>query len=298
MYKYDDILYDNGEYMGRFEDCIDIVKFREGLKFVSLATGISISVIDPLGNVIIYPMNESSFCVEARKDKDVAEKCVNCIVHSAIAAAKKKGTEFFKCPYGLLEFVVPVFINGEYVAAVCGGEVVADGIDKSANYSYPQEKYDEKLQLHYENLRHITSDRYFAATQLIEMLVTNLYSIDAMLKIAGNNLDTSKVDPRIKDAVEYIHNNYASKITVALLADKCCLSENYFSKMFSRAMKTSATDYVLNYRIQKAKEYLAQSNFKVNKIAELVGFEDPAYFHRIFKKYTGTTPSGFRNFGK
>lgn len=63
MYKYDDILYDNGEYMGRFEDCIDIVKFREGLKFVSLATGISISVIDPLGNVIIYPMNESSFCV-------------------------------------------------------------------------------------------------------------------------------------------------------------------------------------------------------------------------------------------
>lgn len=72
----------------RFEEFIEIDKFRKALGYVSRATGMAFSVLDPLGNVIIYPMNESDFCKEVRKDPKVAAKCVDCIVHSAINAAK------------------------------------------------------------------------------------------------------------------------------------------------------------------------------------------------------------------
>lgn len=123
----------------RFEEFIEIDKFRKALGYVSRATGMAFSVLDPLGNVIIYPMNESDFCKEARKDSKVTAQCVDCIVHSAIAAAKSKRTHFFKCQYGLLEFVVPIFINGEYVSAVCGGEVRTD-IDDAVDYTSIRKK--------------------------------------------------------------------------------------------------------------------------------------------------------------
>jgi YesN/AraC family two-component response regulator len=193
-----------------------------------------------------------------------------------------------------LEFVVPIFINGEYVSAVCGGEVRTD-IRDCVDYVYPQEEFDEDLRVLYEGLRAVERERYFAATKLIEMMVNNLSSLDVMLKIAKTSADTRKVDERVKKAVEYIQQNYSKKISMAQLADLSCVSENYFSKLFVRVMKTSVSDYIASYRIEKSKEYLLQTDLKVSKISEMVGFEDPAYFHRVFKKYTGMTPHEFRD---
>lgn len=79
---------------GRFEEFIDIDKFKKALQYAAQATGIAFSVLDPLGNTIIKPINEAEFCIAARQNKAVCDKCVDCIVHSAIAAAKSKRTHF------------------------------------------------------------------------------------------------------------------------------------------------------------------------------------------------------------
>lgn len=278
----------------RFEEFIEIDKFRKALGYVSRATGLAFAMLDPLGNIIIPPMNESEFCVEARKDRNVASICVDCIIHSAIAAAKSKKTNFFKCQYGILEFVVPIFINGEYVSAICGGEVRTD-IDDVVDYVYPQQDFDPALQKYYDELRLVEKDRYFAATKLIEMMVNNLSSLDLVMIIAKNNVDSDRVDSRVRVAVDFINDNYASKITLAQLAEMSYVSENYFSKLFMRVMKQNVTDYITSCRIEKAKEFLLQTDIKIGKISEMVGFEDPAYFHRMFKKYTGMTPNKFRS---
>lgn len=278
----------------RFEEFIEIDKFRKVLNYVSRATGLAFAMLDPLGNIIIPPMNESEFCVAARKDPNVASKCVDCIIHSAIAAAKSKKTNFFKCQYGILEFVVPIFINGEYVSAICGGEVRTD-IDDVVDYVYPYQDFDPALQKYYDEFRVVEKDRYFAATKLIEMIVNNLSNLDLVMKIAKNNVDSERVDSRVRVAVKFINENYASKITLAQLAEMSYVSENYFSKLFMRAMKQNVTDYITSCRIEKAKEFLLQTDIKIGKIAEMVGVEDPAYFHRMFKKYTGMTPNNFRS---
>ena len=59
------------------------------------------------------------------------------------------------------------------------------------------------------------------------------------------------------------------------------------------------TNYMLNYRINKAKEFLlAPNSGKIFEIAKAVGFNDTSYFNRTFKKHTGYTPNEFQRLNK
>lgn len=89
-------------------------------------------------------------------------------------------------------------------------------------------------------------------------MVNNLSSLDMMMKITKGNVNTEKVDSRVKTAVDYIHENYASKITLAQLAEMSYVSENYFSKLFMRVMKQNVTDYIANYRIEKQRSIFSR----------------------------------------
>lgn len=110
-------------------------------------------------------------------------------------------------------------------------------IDDVVDYVYPQQDFDPALQKYYDELRLVEKDRYFAATKLVEMMVNNLSSLDLVMKIAKNNVDSDRVDSRVRVAVDFINDNYASKITLAQLAEMSYVSENYFSKLFMRVMK-------------------------------------------------------------
>lgn len=54
------------------------------------------------------------------------------------------------------------------------------------------------------------------------------------------------------------------------------------------------TEYISDYRINKAKELLRDTNIKISGVAEKVGFSDAAYFYRVFKKSVGVTPAQYR----
>lgn len=96
-------------------------------------------------------------------------------------------------------------------------------------------------------------------------------------------------------AKQYIQARYADELSLKSVADHLGLSPNYFSRMFSKATNMTFIDYVIELRIEKAKELLKHSNLKVGEISELTGYDNPHYFSRIFKKVTGYTPSEFKS---
>jgi len=94
---------------------------------------------------------------------------------------------------------------------------------------------------------------------------------------------------------EYIDENYSRPdITIYTLADKVNLSPNYVRLIFKEIYNISPSDYLLEVRMNKAKELLIQTDYTVKKIAELVGFSDNRYFYITFKRYTGKTAEEFR----
>ena len=98
----------------------------------------------------------------------------------------------------------------------------------------------------------------------------------------------------IGEVLQYISQNYHMALTTADLAQQFHLNEYYFCNLFKSQTGQSPISYINRYRIDKAMVLLKNSNLNITEIAASVGFENPNYFSRTFRQYTGTTPRAFK----
>ncbi|GBF73435.1 AraC family transcriptional regulator [Paenibacillus sp. 598K] len=99
----------------------------------------------------------------------------------------------------------------------------------------------------------------------------------------------------IDQVLEYIHDNYMrSDLSLNLLADQFGLSVSYISKQFKEQQECNFIDYLMEYRMEKARHLLQSSDAKIREVSERLGYTNVNSFVRIFKKSTGMTPTEFR----
>lgn len=100
----------------------------------------------------------------------------------------------------------------------------------------------------------------------------------------------------IEQVMRYIQLNYGnSELSLNALSDEFRMSVSHLSKMFKDYTGGNFIDYLMEIRIEKSKERLAETSDKVRDIAESVGYTNVNSFTRIFKKFTGLTPSEYRD---
>jgi YesN/AraC family two-component response regulator len=97
----------------------------------------------------------------------------------------------------------------------------------------------------------------------------------------------------VEAALKAIRTEYAKSINLESVADRVALSPHRLSRLFVEETGRGFSDYLIDYRIQKAKELLATGQVAVKEVSFSVGYQDPNYFSRLFKKATGKTPSEF-----
>ena len=98
-----------------------------------------------------------------------------------------------------------------------------------------------------------------------------------------------------KQAVAYLQQNYALPLKRWEIAEGVGASEDYLSRVFSRELGISPWDYLNRYRILRAKELLRATYESIGSVASKVGFPDPAYFSRVFRRITGSSPKAYRD---
>ncbi|MFD1772459.1 response regulator [Paenibacillus rhizophilus] len=97
---------------------------------------------------------------------------------------------------------------------------------------------------------------------------------------------------RIKN---YIDDNFFNDIHLTMFSEQYYLSKEYLSRLFKERFGFGIYEYVLKVRMDKAKEMLDDPAIKIQLISSKVGFNDNAYFSKAFKKYSGLSPSEYRN---
>ncbi len=93
---------------------------------------------------------------------------------------------------------------------------------------------------------------------------------------------------------DYLDENYASRITLDMLAERFYINKFYLTRIFKEQFGESVTGYVLQVRITKAKQSLRFTDKPIEEIAHECGMHDANYFSRIFKKVEGVTPGEYR----
>ena len=102
-----------------------------------------------------------------------------------------------------------------------------------------------------------------------------------------------------KDVIQEIQNficcHYAENISLNSLAEQFYLHPNYLSRLFKEKTGHNFVEYLTEIRMEKVKELLRSSNKKIIEICDMTGYDNPRYFSKVFKQYTGMTPREYRD---
>ena len=131
----------------------------------------------------------------------------------------------------------------------------------------------EELLVHYLELMFIM----FSRLQEKKQKSNNIFLMDEMDK-----------------AVAFFHSNYNHTISIEEYAGNHGMSVSWFIQNFKAYTSSTPTQYILSLRISNAQNLLESTPYNVTEIAEIVGYNNPLYFSRIFKKHCGLSPSEFR----
>lgn len=100
----------------------------------------------------------------------------------------------------------------------------------------------------------------------------------------------------VQAAAAFVEANYQnSELSITMMCGHLHISAGYFSSIFKKETKMTFVNYLLQLRMEKAKQYLRSTDWKTFEIAEQVGYSDPNYFSYSFKKYAGISPKQYRS---
>ncbi len=95
--------------------------------------------------------------------------------------------------------------------------------------------------------------------------------------------------------ISTVERSYSSpELKVEDVCNKLGISVPYFTNFFTETMEISPRQYIIKYRMEKAKEILKYGNLNIQEVAQYVGYDNAFYFSNSFRKYTGNMPSAYK----
>lgn len=126
----------------------------------------------------------------------------------------------------------------------------------------------------------------------MRLWITNYF--EWIYRYTSSKLGVTETDMIVK-AKRYIQDHYEdSTLSLGTVAAYVGLNEKYFTSRFSKEAGETFSTYLTEIRMQKAKEYLKSTDYKVYEIAEMVGYQSVEHFNRVFKKECKESPTQYR----
>ena len=113
---------------------------------------------------------------------------------------------------------------------------------------------------------------------------------DFILTIKNTCKETYEIDA----AISYMKENFHKDLSMAMVANHVSLNYSYFSFLFNQRTGKSFMDFLKELRIEKAKEFLRDTNWKINEVSQKAGFKNSKHFSRVFKAITGISPVEYK----
>lgn len=149
---------------------------------------------------------------------------------------------------------------------------------------------EEEIELVKEIIKIYQSNIEFMELLIQSRLANLFYNI--ILKYDYRKVDNK--NSHVINILDYIYNNYQNKITIDDISKNIGLCRTQITSLFKKHLSITISDFIINYRIEKAISLLHSDRLNITQIAQSVGFNSSAYFTQIFKKIYKMTPLDFK----
>ncbi len=130
--------------------------------------------------------------------------------------------------------------------------------------------------------------------ELLAMLLRQIFIIINRQLTKERTLKSDYLDTEMELALEYFNTNYNKDLNIEDYAASRGMSVSWFIRTFKQYTSTTPMQYIVTLRITNAQMLLETTNYNVTEIGNFVGYDNPLYFSRIFKKQKGFSPSEYR----
>ena len=146
-----------------------------------------------------------------------------------------------------------------------------------------------------ENIKTVSECKHMLAYAGIVQFEEALMGLILDIHNAINNqLDANRNRQKIKEAVDYIKQNYNKDLNMAVVSNHISMNYSLFSFSFKQYTGNNFVNYMKELRVAKAKELLADTDMKIIEISRKIGYDNEKHFMRIFKAECGVSPSEYR----
>jgi AraC-like DNA-binding protein len=217
--------------------------------------------------------------------QELRKKCIACDIDHFKKAEKRKSPLLYRCYNGLYEMILPLYIDEQIIGYLHFGQVRSeDSFEKiMQDCNLSAHSRTDLLKKAYRKMQIFPKEKLL----LISDLFTRISEI--ILKNHLVEIQKAKPDYYLK---KYINDNFSRRITIEMAARYIGLSTSYITHQFKKYNQCTFHQYLLNFRVNKASEFL--KNKTIEETAEACGFKNRYHFSKIFKKYTGLTPKQFK----
>jgi AraC-like DNA-binding protein len=241
--------------------------------------------------------HENTFCGLIATNASACAACLEAQRELRCRLGRKLAPQEICCFAGMTELAVPVVVGGEHVATLVGGEVFQG---KPARQQFNRVARQLRKWGIDDRLRHIerayfytpvVSEKQFqGAVRLLMMLATQLAESATRYLVAARTYEPLSV----RQAKNFVYAHADEQVTLRQIADHVHLSKHYFCKIFKQATKITFTEFVARVRVENAKKLLANPRWRMAEVADNTGFYSISQFNRVFRRYAGNSPTGYR----
>lgn len=208
------------------------------------------------------------------------------------------------CHAGVYELVVPILLNEELLGSINvsyyrGDREISRRLRERCFRNASASAQKRAASLFSKSIR-FANDKVSGLesqiTMLADFLAANYGRLQlsmAQSPIPSASIKTNK-EIILNAAMKYIKLNFASQLTVGMIAQAAGCSESYISRLFSRQLRVNVKTYVNRIRIEHSKKQLAATLDKISLIALDSGFTNPNYYSKVFSDLLGISPSEYR----
>lgn len=132
-------------------------------------------------------------------------------------------------------------------------------------------------------------NRFYSLADILEWLKRFADKLSKLL----NDRKNTKSDKLIEHAIKFIEEHYTEKIGLAEVSVSLNISPGYLSSNFKKYTNTTLSDYIATVKIDHAKKIIDTHQYLIYEISDMLGFDNPYYFSKVFKKVTGISPKEY-----